>query len=212
MMAVTKTAAPIAALLCVLLIFASSSVWGIENSTIDATVKIGVCGNELAETTAGEECDNSDLNSKTCQSFGFAQGELWCRSDCSFSTASCSGVLATPTPSPTTVSAPTPSPAISSVLQNQQESGALTELSLTPSASPIVYDGLAKQISLPSYLQLFDEDGDGRIGSRDLYIVIKTWVTAWRKTSEDTKEGCDLNSDNTCDLIDLSVILYHIDR
>ena len=41
-------------------------------AAIDATVKISVCGNNLAE--GGEQCDGSALNGASCTSLGFTSG------------------------------------------------------------------------------------------------------------------------------------------
>lgn len=60
----------------------------IQSASIDATVRIQVCGNSLVEGL--EECDNSDLAGRTCQSFGYSLGTLSCRASCEFNTANCS--------------------------------------------------------------------------------------------------------------------------
>lgn len=48
------------------------------------------CGNNIIET--GEQCDGENLNSETCATFlgGNWEGELFCNSDCSFNSSSCS--------------------------------------------------------------------------------------------------------------------------
>lgn len=46
-----------------------------------------LCGNGLVE--AGEACDGTDLGGVTCADLGFAQGELFCRVDCSHETSLC---------------------------------------------------------------------------------------------------------------------------
>ncbi|GMX58423.1 MAG: hypothetical protein MCSN_0770 [Candidatus Microsyncoccus archaeolyticus] len=56
--------------------------------TIGATIKITICGNNIKET--GEDCDNSDLAGKTCQSFGYTQGTLSCLPSCDFNFTNCS--------------------------------------------------------------------------------------------------------------------------
>jgi len=47
-----------------------------------------VCGNGVRE--GGEQCDGSDLGGQTCQSQGYQQGTLACKSDCTFDTSGCS--------------------------------------------------------------------------------------------------------------------------
>jgi hypothetical protein len=57
-------------------------------AVINATIKMVICGNNIRE--AGEDCDGTDLNNKSCQSFGYSQGNLSCRSSCDFNFTSCS--------------------------------------------------------------------------------------------------------------------------
>ena len=45
------------------------------------------CGN--GEIDTGEDCDGSNLNSKTCSSFGYDKGTLSCTSSCNFDTSAC---------------------------------------------------------------------------------------------------------------------------
>ena len=54
-----------------------------------------------------------------------------------------------------------------------------------------------------------DKDSSGRIEAEELYDAVKYWVDNWR--SAESKD-CDLNSDVRCNLIDLSVLLYYIER
>jgi len=46
-----------------------------------------VCGNGIRET--GEQCDGSDLNGLTCQSWGFNGGTLTCSASCAYNTSQC---------------------------------------------------------------------------------------------------------------------------
>jgi len=54
---------------------------------IDNCVYVPICGDNKAEQ--GEACDGSDLNGKSCQSFGYTSGTLSCNS-CQFDTSQCS--------------------------------------------------------------------------------------------------------------------------
>ena len=47
------------------------------------------CGDNLQESP--EECDGTDLDGSTCQSFGFASGTLGCTATCTFDTSLCMG-------------------------------------------------------------------------------------------------------------------------
>ncbi|MFP4403560.1 MAG: DUF2341 domain-containing protein [Candidatus Woesearchaeota archaeon] len=50
---------------------------------------IPVCGNSIIEL--GEECDNLNLNSKTCMDLEFSGGILRCSDNCMFDTSGCTG-------------------------------------------------------------------------------------------------------------------------
>jgi hypothetical protein len=56
-------------------------------ATIQATIKITICGNNIKEI--GEQCDNADLGGATCLSRGFAGGILSCAASCDFNTSAC---------------------------------------------------------------------------------------------------------------------------
>lgn len=47
----------------------------------------GICGDGKINT--GEKCDLNDLNGKTCVSFGYDDGPLSCKSDCTFDKSQC---------------------------------------------------------------------------------------------------------------------------
>lgn len=57
------------------------------DATINATIKISICGNNLKEDD--EQCDTTDLNGITCQNLGYTGGQLNCRADCTFDTSRC---------------------------------------------------------------------------------------------------------------------------
>lgn len=55
---------------------------------INATTKLSICGDNIKEY--GEDCDGSDLDGKSCQSFGHTQGALSCYASCDFNFSNCS--------------------------------------------------------------------------------------------------------------------------
>ncbi len=59
---------------------------GSTSMTISATI-LSVCGDDVVEDT--EQCDGSDLNSQTCQGFGYTGGTLNCNNDCTFYFGNC---------------------------------------------------------------------------------------------------------------------------
>jgi hypothetical protein len=58
-----------------------------SDATIEATIKISVCGNSVKEDS--EQCDGTDLGGATCVSQGFAGGTLNCSASCTFDTSAC---------------------------------------------------------------------------------------------------------------------------
>jgi hypothetical protein len=63
----------------------SSSDSGEESSSSTGTPED--CGNDALDM--GEECDGAELDGATCESLGFASGDLSCADDCSFDTSAC---------------------------------------------------------------------------------------------------------------------------
>lgn len=185
-------------------IFAQTS-----STTVNATIKISVCGNSAVE--GSEDCEGSNLNGKSCTSLGYSSGSLSCDIACSFDTSACISPTPTPTntPTPTTTATPTPSSSSSS---NDLPSSTPTATD-TPVPSPTP--------NLPASLELFDINGIGKILTSDLSEVVKLWVDEWKKSltnefgglaaNSDTKK-CDVNSDKNCDMKDFSVLMYYVDR
>ena len=58
-----------------------------SQGTINASIKISLCGNELAEP--GEDCDAGNNRSYDCHNLGFSGGSLSCGIGCNFDTSSC---------------------------------------------------------------------------------------------------------------------------
>ena len=59
--------------------------------TTECTTDPEECGNGVLE--GDEECDGEDLNDATCESEGFAGGELGCNEDCSFDIGECTIII-----------------------------------------------------------------------------------------------------------------------
>lgn len=68
-------------------IFNFHKVFAADSATVQATIKITVCGNNTKET--GEQCDGSDLGGASCSSQGFSGGTLSCGASCDFNTSAC---------------------------------------------------------------------------------------------------------------------------
>lgn len=64
-----------------------STGWGSSSGGSETTNPPGGCGDGLV--TGIELCDTDDLAGRSCETFGFAEGELACRPDCRYDFASC---------------------------------------------------------------------------------------------------------------------------
>lgn len=195
-------------------------------SLINATVKINVCGDGLIE--GGEDCEGTDLNGQSCPTLGYLKGTLSCDIACSFDTTDCSGstptaiLTLTPTPtltlSTTTNSTPTSTPAESLV-------SALATATPTPLKAPasrlLQAPVTIVTPSLPLPVMTFDTDGNGKLETTEIYLVVKDWVDQWREyikveftpsNEKVEKNKCDVNLDQQCNLFDFSILMYYVER
>ncbi len=193
-------------------LLSARNVFGQSSSTINATVKISICGNEVKE--GGEECDRDDLGGASCRSLGFDTGGLTCDIACDYEKAECTGVAPSPIPSPSPSALPSPTPS-----PTTEESSSLDE-SPNPSSSPSSSSNLVELdsdslfiSSLPSFLRIFDLTGSGKIDIDTLSEVLEIWIASWKNsdTSLDVKH-CDVNNDSSCSLEDFSILLYYVER
>lgn len=193
-----------------------------SSTTVAATVKLSVCGDEIVE--GPEDCEGSDINGKTCSSIGFGGGDLTCDIACSFDTTACLPPTPTPTPSSTPTPVPTATPATSPAAASapsstQNDTAESSQTATVPIAviapSPVV------QPALPVALRVFDINDDGIIHVTNLHTVVKIWVDDWKNymtefesesfTSSNERNACDVNYDRHCDLKDFSVLMYYVE-
>lgn len=190
-----------------------------SSDTVEATIKISVCGNEIVE--GGEDCEGSDLGGKTCISLGYSGGTLSCDIACTFDTTNCLAPTLTPTPTPT--SAPNPTAAAATSAPQQVTPPASTSV---PAATTQVFTTgvTAPRLlpAIPEVIAFFDIDGSGRIEITEIFQAVKTWADYWKEALNEevlaqeeqisTIKKCDINHDGTCNLFDLSILLYYIGR
>lgn len=86
--------------------------------------------------------------------------------------------------------------------------------------SPISFPPILRA-SLPQKLQLYDFNNDGIVSAEELEEAVRLWVasnndylaTANNNLSPNNVQfHCDINTDKICNLIDFSILMYHIDR
>jgi len=65
----------------------NNKVFATGGATVQATIKITVCGNSIKES--GEECDGYDLGGTSCTNLGYSGGTLGCSAACERQTSSC---------------------------------------------------------------------------------------------------------------------------
>ncbi len=199
--------APAAAVILVFLC-TSTLAHAATSRTIHTTVGVNVCGNGAVERPA-EDCEGSNLHGGTCQNQGYGPGTLTCDIACSYDTFGCASPSPHPSPSPS--SSPTPTATATTTTNNSSDSEAPPVGSGRASTVPI--EVVAPR--LPTPLAALDPNGDGTISIAELYTTVKSWVGSWRASigSEGkTTIACDINGDKSCDIIDLSLLLYYIER
>lgn len=81
----------------------------------------------------------------------------------------------------------------------------LPPIASSPSPSPTLFP-------LPWWLTHFDFDGDGHLALSDLSRIASYWLKQWLTFLKTGSGTCDLNQDGVCNLIDFSILLYHVDR
>lgn len=190
----------------------------VSTSLITADIKISVCGNNIIE--GGEDCEGHNLNNKSCLDVGYRNGTLSCDVSCTFDTYQCSDIITPqptvrPTPQATSQSTATSIPVATEENIVESVINAVNNLSLlevTPVPTP----------TLPYKLIIFDFSGDGKIYESDLPQVLQLWVNEWKESiitlgqynvDRDVDiSKCDLNEDNRCDVRDLSILMYYVER
>lgn len=194
-----------ASVLLLFSLFFAFRVFAQDSTSINATVKVSICGNSVIE--GGEDCEGTDLNGKTCADLsGFSGGTLLCDISCGFDTSGCIAATPTPTVMPTSIPA-----------------GSLTASALSPTNTPVPTKAqtpatkVAK--NLPALVQLFGSPESGTIPSGQLHAVMSVWVNTWKQSNSPSLSAttkttatatCDVNHDNVCDIRDLSVLLFYV--
>lgn len=215
-----RTLPAICVITLLLSVFSFHKAFGNTSTSVNASIKIAICGDGNVDT--GENCDGTNLDNKTCVSLGYGGGTLSCDISCSFDTSQCIPVTPTPTPLPTAT--PTPVSASTST-SNNVTSVASTP---TPTTSVATFPTLVAipQSILPSPLQMLVSavSDSGRISISNLPVILKVWVTDWKNfriqelspsntTGRSTKHlVCDLDNDGMCDITDLSILLYYVGK
>lgn len=139
-----------------------------------------------------------------------------------FATTRSSTPTSTPTPTQTPVSTQTPTPGPSSTPTPGPSSTPTPQIT-----NPTVTPTSSSSLNIPEFLQpyLTYLDKKGKIKMDGLYNVVKSWVENWQQSLEEelasltgtpmqarTVEKCDVNQDRTCNLKDLSILLFYVEK
>lgn len=186
-----------------------------ESVIIDAKIKISVCGDGAIEYP--EDCENADLNSNTCESLDFASGTLTCDTACSFDTTAC---IPLPDESEDTPSDDKEVDSKDNDTSTKTETNIITQIIETIIQTD--NSGVTPR-QLPQTFEIFGVDQDEVITKDELESAVQIWVDEWKKALEiELANGgiqepenigkCDLNTDNTCNVRDFSLLMYYVDR
>lgn len=164
---------------------------------IDASLKLSLCGDGVVE--GPEDCEIGLDVLKTCLDYGYQEGLLSCEYSCSFDYSNCR------------------------YIQKEEEvKEPIVEEVTIDEADSVITESSIKEIlnNLPLLLRVFDFNRDGKIDFPELTNLLVDWVENWRvfrqQIDDESKEGvkgaCDVNDDSVCNVIDFSIILYHVDN
>lgn len=190
------------------------SVLGVTGQTVPfATVNVFVLGTDLtANTTAGADgiwscsLNTVSLSVGNHSLYVIVTTEAGYQSESSETAAF--EIELVPTATPTS----TPTPAATSAQSAAAATATpLPVASLTPTSTPTPTSAPTPTSILPSLVSFFDINQSGRIELAEVFDAVKIWVTIWRKKSPE-EMNCDLNGDAKCNLVDLSVLLYYVQR
>jgi len=62
--------------------------------TLDTSVCLSRCGDDVIQTTFGEQCEGDDLAAETCETLGLGAGNLGCNAACRYDTSACENDIA----------------------------------------------------------------------------------------------------------------------
>ena len=154
---------------------------------IEANIRLSICGDNVVE--GQEECEPLLFENFSCSLLGYEGEEVVCDNSCSFDLTAC------------IIPEPPPPPVIDDdIIEESVEK-------YVPKPRPTT-----TEYQYP-FLEYFDLNRNGKIDSNEFIISIKLWGEYWRLYRTESEDidtlRCDLNNDNKCDIVDLSILLYH---
>jgi hypothetical protein len=169
-----------------------------QTKTVSISVKLSVCGDGIVE--GREDCESKNLNGETCKTLGFMAGKLRCDPSCSFNSSKC-----VPFPE----SKPDPDSTSSTVEEEDLKEKKLPD-NVPDEVAEMIQQKRLEKSSKKKFLEIFDDNDDGILESKEIPTIVVTWVNAWSNSNKDPV--CDLNEDTLCDIYDFSILLYYVDN
>lgn len=215
----------------------TSSLSGFSSGlTVDGTVQFGISNTTLEFSTpitlsiyVGTSLNGQTLNvvRSTSASSGWTSDGIVSPATCTVSAGLCNFQATKASYFATTRTASSASNSSSSSLSSSSSSSSSnssSSTSLNPTSTPIPAVEQPFVSLLPSFLRIFDANGNGKIENDELYNAVSLWVNRWKEflteqiavtnkqmTKADTNR-CDLNNDDECNVKDLSVLLFYVER
>ncbi|MBI2356953.1 hypothetical protein HYV12_02810 [Candidatus Dojkabacteria bacterium] len=160
---------------------------------IDSNVKLSLCGDGIVE--GSEDCEPQYQEIFQCSDIGSYTGTTTCDIACEYDMLTCVPVIPLEPPTPPEEG-------------NNETPPVVSVNPFLPVQNPA--------LRLPIIMRLFDLDRDGLIVNDEFVNFIKTWVRVWNEyiyeridNSDSSYSLCDINNDNRCNLVDLSISLYY---
>lgn len=173
-----------------------SDIYSQESLTkyIQVDVKIAVCGNSIVESI--EDCEPLIYENISCLDYGYEGEDILCDSSCSYDFSQC--IIPEP---------PDPVEEIDDSIFEETIEEYIPSIVVRQSSNPTVY-------TYPyPFLEIFDLNGNGKIDSNEFVSSVKLWGEYWKMYRVQQEELdnliCDLNEDGKCDIVDLSILMYH---
>lgn len=187
--------------------------WGISTTTLEFSIPITL------SIYAGTSLNGQTLNivRSTSEDSGWTSDGIVAPATCTVSAGLCTfqATKASYFATNRTASSSSSSSSSSSTSSSAGSSSSSTSTSSNPTSTPIPAVGQPLVSLLPAFLKIFDANGNGKIESDELYGAVSMWIDEWKEflTEEiaDT-DRCDFNNDGECNIKDLSILLFYVEK
>lgn len=209
----------------------TSSLSGFSQSvTIDGALQWGVSNIPLQFNTpvtlsiyVGTSLDGQTLNvvRSTSADSGWTSDGIVSPATCTVSAGLCTfqatkaSYFATNRTASSSSSSSSSSSTSSSSGSSSSSSSSSTSISSNPTSTPTPAVGQPFVSLLPAFLKIFDANDNGKIESDELYGAVSMWVDKWKEFLTEQiadTDRCDFNNDGECNIKDLSILLFYVEK